>query len=70
MPGFRVNARHVARIRVAVGVAVFHVKKQDKIVTVLNGAHYILLRAAWGYSAGATACCAASSSAFTALSAR
>ncbi len=38
--GFGVNARQVAGIRVAIGIATLHVKQQDKVVTVLKGHAY------------------------------
>ena len=34
MTRFRIKPGHVARVRVAVGVAVFHVKNQYKVVAV------------------------------------
>ena len=39
MPGLGVDARHVARVGVAVGVAVLHIEKQHELVSVGNGGH-------------------------------
>ena len=42
MARFGIQARHIARVRVAVGVAVFDIKNQHKVVAVgegLGGAH-------------------------------
>ena len=36
MVGFRIDARHIACIRVSIGVAVFHVEKNHEIIPVLD----------------------------------
>jgi hypothetical protein len=41
--GFRVDTRHVARIRIAVRIAVFHVEKDYKFIAVFDGFHLLVL---------------------------
>ncbi len=41
--GFRIKTGQVARVRVAVGIAVFHIKQQNKFITVGKSGHGLLL---------------------------
>ena len=34
---FRIYARHVASVRVAIGISVFHIEENDKLITVFDG---------------------------------
>ena len=44
MPCFRIDARHVARIGIAIGITVLHIEEQHEIESVLNGfSHGLLL---------------------------
>ena len=45
--GLGVHAGHIARIRVAIGIAVLHIEKYHEFITVLNGLRHCSLPPFW-----------------------